>query len=113
MKTFTLTQAAKQHDTNRLHDAFIAASLTPLYAESTATQSRFDFADAVTDPSINAVVSAYVFAAPAIPPGWVQLGQNYRNAVTNATTLAQCKAVLNGELWEIIKALAKSQINNL
>lgn len=113
MKTFTLLQSTKQHNVNQLHDAFIAAGITPLNLESDATESRASFDDAVTTPSIQAVVNAYVYVAPVIPPSLVQLGQNYRAAVTAATTLAQCKAVLNGELWEIIKAFAKRDVKDL
>jgi hypothetical protein len=113
MKIFTLTQATKQHNSNALHDAFILAGITPQFVESTPTETRASFDDAVTTPSIQAVVNAYVYAAPAVPANWVTMYQNYRTAVTNATTLAQCKTVLNGELCEIIKALAKDQIGNL
>lgn len=113
MKTFTLLQSTKQHDVNRLHDAFVAAGIIPQLVESTPTETRASFDDAVTTPSIQAVVNAYVFVAPAAVTDWVQLGQNYRAAVTAATTLAQSKAVLNNELWEILKALAKREIRDL
>lgn len=107
MKTFTLTQTTKQHDANKLHDAFNAASIPPALVQSTATESTFIFQDSVTDPSIQSVVTAYTFTAPGLPPDAIALGQAYRTAVTNATTLAQCKAVLNGELWQILKYLAR------
>lgn len=113
MKVVTLTQATKQHNTNRLHDAFILAGLVPVQVESSNGESRFTFQDAVTDPSIQTVITNYVFAAPAIPPNIVAMGVAYRNAVTNATTLAQCKAVLNNELWQVLKFLALKDIADM
>lgn len=111
MKAFTLLQTTKQHNVNQLHDAFITAGITPLSVESSGTESTATFDDSVTNAQINAVIAAYVFVPPLPPVDLVLLGQRYRAAVTAATTLAQCKAVLNGELWDIIKAFAKRDVN--
>lgn len=107
MKIRTLTQTEKQHNVNALHDAFIAAEIVPLHAEASNGESRFTFDDSVSDTAINNVITAYVYAAPPIPADIKALGVAYRAAVTNATTLAQCKSVLNGELWVILKEIAK------
>lgn len=111
MKVFTLTQTTKQHNVNRLHDAFVLAGLIPVTVESTATESTFKFDDAVEDSAIQTVITNYVYTAPAVPPDIKAMGVAYRAAVTNATTLAQCKAVLNNELWVILKYLALRDVD--
>lgn len=63
---FTLTQLTKQHNTNRLHEAFLAAELTPSLVESDESESRFTFPDDTDEGDIEDVVGAYTFApAPA------------------------------------------------
>jgi hypothetical protein len=113
MKTFVLTQATKQHDVNKLHDAFEAASISPKIVQSTETESTFVLDDAVTDPAIQAVVNGYTFTAPAPLADLRQLAQNFRNAVTAATTVAQLKAALNQELMLLIRELARREIKDL
>lgn len=61
----TLTQVEKEHDTNRLHDAFIAAELVPSLVESDEGESRFTFADGTDEGDIQDVIDAYTFTEPA------------------------------------------------
>ena len=113
MKTRILTQAQKTHSTNALHDAFVAAGLTPILVESSNTESRFTFADEVTDTSIDAVVGSYAFSAPAVPSDVRQLWTNYKNAVNNATTIPQLKAVLTDDLGALLKELLRPRVRDL
>lgn len=63
----TLTQLEKEHDTNKLHDAFIAATLVPTHVESDASESRFTFTDGTDEGDIQDVIDAYTFAPPPAP----------------------------------------------
>jgi hypothetical protein len=103
----TLTQAEKAHDTNQLHEAFITAGISPTYAGATATGSEFEFAEGVTAPAVEAVITAYALAPKPPPPSLLTLWNNYRTAVNNATTVAQLKAALVNDLGPLLKAIAK------
>lgn len=113
MKVVTLTQTTKQHNTNRLHDAFITAGIVPAQVESSNGESRFTFQDAASDSAIQTVITNYVFVAPAIPADLKAMGIAYKAAVNASTNLAQAKLVLNGELFEILKYLALRDIPDL
>lgn len=113
MKTTTLTQAQKQHDVNRLHDAFIAASIVPVHVEGDGGQSRFTFEDSVSDAAIQNVITSYVYVAPLPPADLRQLAQNFRNAVTAASTVPQLKSALNGELMLLIREIARRDVKDL
>lgn len=113
MKTFVLAQSLKAHDVNKLHDAFLAATLIPLQVESTETESRFTFADEVTDAAIAGVVSAYTFAVPAVPVDLRQAWLNYKNALNNAGTVAQVKTTLTDELGVLLKEVLKMRVGDL
>jgi hypothetical protein len=115
MKTFTLTQSTKQHNLNKLHDAFIAATLSPLTAQGdpgTGT-STFTFDDAVTDQSIQNVVTAYVFAAPVVPPDIKVLWQAWLNAASAATTIGQMKTAMANQLNDVLKAGFKATLGDV
>lgn len=107
MKTITLTQAQKQHDTNQLHDAFIAAHLVPQKVESTATESSFAFADDVSDTAIKAVIDNYALLQPAATGDISAAWQTYKTAVNNATTVAQLKSVLTTELGVLLTEILR------
>lgn len=113
MKTFILTQAQKEHDVNKLHDAFIAAALIPNSVESTGTGSRFEFLDLVTDQSIQSVVTAYVFSPPPSPVDIRQSWQNYKSAINSATNVAQIKSALTTELGVLLKEVLKTRDGGL
>lgn len=113
MKTTTLTQAQKQHDVNRLHDAFVAASVIPVRVESIATESYFRFDDAVSDTAIQQVITNYAYVAPSPPANIKQLAQNYKNAVNAATNVAQLKSALTVELVALLKEMAKRDVADL
>jgi hypothetical protein len=113
MKIRVLTQAEKPHDTNRLHDAFITASIPPLQVESTETESRFSFDEAVSDASITAVITAYALTAPAAAVDVKVAWTNYKNAVNNATTVPQIKSALTLELGVLLKELLRSRAGDL
>src|SRR5678815_5076207 len=107
MKTKVLTQAQKQHDANKLHDAFITADIAPVFVESTALESRFSFEDAVSDGAITNVITAYVYAAPSAPVDVKLAWQAYKTALNNASTLPQLKSALTTELGVLLKELLK------
>lgn len=111
MKVFTLTQTTKQHNVNRLHDAFVLAGLIPVTVESTATESTFKFDDAVEDSAIQTVITNYVYTAPSVPPDIKAMGVAYRAKVNAISNLADAKALLNGELWQILKYLALRDVD--
>lgn len=113
MKLRTITQSQKPHNVNQLHDAFIAAGLIPRLVESTETESRLAFDDVVADSAIDSVVSVYALvAAPALVDVRVAW-QNYKNALQNATTVAQIKSALTNELGTLLKELLRAQVGNL
>jgi hypothetical protein len=113
MKKVTLTQETKQHNVNRLHDLFIASGLAPKLVESIPTESYFSFDDAVTDQSIQNVITAYVYAAPVIPPDIKILWQNWKTAKAAATTLPQMKAALDNHLDTLLKEGFKSLLGDV
>jgi hypothetical protein len=94
---------------NRLHDAFVAAGVTPAQVESTALESRFTFQDAVTDLSITNVITAYSYSAPSAPVDVRVAWNSYKTAVNNASTVAQIKSALTSELGIVLKELLKSR----
>jgi hypothetical protein len=113
MKIKVVTQAQKQHDTNRLHDAFIAANLIPLFVESIETESRFSFNDAVSDSAINSVISTYVFSAPTASVDVKAAWTAYKTALNNASTVPQLKSALTNELGVLLKEILKTQASGL
>jgi hypothetical protein len=113
VKVKTLEQSVKQHNVNALHDAFIAAGLVPVRAESSATESRFVFDDSVANSAIQQVIDAYTFAVPQPLADLRQLAQNFRTAVQNATTVLQLKSALNQELMLLLRELAISRVKDL
>ncbi len=113
MKTLTVTQAEKQHNVNHLHDAFIAAEVTPLLVTSIPTESYFTFDDAVPNASIQQVVTNYVFAPAVVLADIRVLANNFRSAVTDAATLPQMKAALTTELMLLMRELARDKVRDL
>jgi hypothetical protein len=113
MKTRLLTQAEKAHNTNRLHDAFIAALIPPLHVESTDTESRFAFSDEVTDAAIQEVINSYSLVSPASPVDIRAKWLEYKANVNSATTVPQLKAAITNDLGALLKELFKSQVGDL
>lgn len=113
MKRITLTQAQKQHDVNRLHDAFNSADLYPMPVESDALASYFTFEDAVSDVSIQAVITNYVYVPPPPPANLRQMAQNFRDAVNAAGTVGALKSALNSELMLLLREIARREVNDL
>lgn len=113
MKVKTITQASKQHNVNALHDDYIAADLVPSQAESTSTESRFTFNDAVSDAAIQQVITNYVFVPPPASVNIRQLAQNFRDAVDAATTMPQLKAALKQELMTLLRQMAQREVKDL
>lgn len=111
MKTFKILQTTKQHNVNHLHNAFVAAGITPLSVQSSGTESIATFDDEVSDTAIQAVITNYVFVAPPAPADLVAMAQAYRTKVTAITNLADAKALLNGELYQILKYLALRDVD--
>lgn len=109
MKTFTLTQSTKQHNPNRLHDAFIAAQVVPVLVESTADSSIFTFADQESDAAIQAVITSYTLVAPPAPINIRTAWQAYDAAVNSATTVPQLKAAMTDRLGVLLKELLKTR----
>lgn len=113
MKIKVLTQAEKQHNTNRLHDAFITALIPPIRVEGTETESRFAFDDAVTDQAIQAVITAYTFAAPSVPIDIKVAWQDYKASINNATTIPQIKTALTDKLGTLLKEILRPHAGDL
>lgn len=113
MKTKILTQAEKAHNTNRLHDAFIAALIPPIRVESTETESRFAFDDSVGDTAIQTVITSYSFSPPTAPLDIKAKWLEYKTNVSNATTIPQLKAAITNDLGALLKDLFKSQVGDL
>lgn len=113
MKIITLTQASKPHNPNRLHDALIAANITPLMVESNADASQFTFDDAVNDGAIQAVITAYVLAAPTVPADIKNLWTTYRDHLEAASTVGQVKTVLTNDLGALLREILRAQAGSL
>lgn len=113
MKTRTITQAQKPHNPNALHDALIASGAIPLRVESSDTESRFVFDDAISDDSVNAVIAAYAFTPKAPPVDVKVAAQNFRNAINSAATVPQLKNALTNELGILLKEILRAQVADL
>lgn len=105
-------KAPASHDLAQLHDELKAAGLIVLGVPLTYDKDDPTFIivpekEGVTQAAVSAVFAAHSPTARPAPPNLRQLADNFRSAVTAATTVNQIKAALNKELMLLLREVAR------